>query len=62
MWRLKQKIISHIQSYTLSRGRILENCPTVKSSFGMEVCALLYLKWITNEVLCIAQGALLNEM
>ena len=30
--------------------------------FGMDMDTLLYLKWITNTVLFIAQGTLLNVM
>ena len=30
--------------------------------FGIDMYTLLYLKWITNKVLCIAQGTLLNVM
>ena len=29
---------------------------------GMDMYTLLYLKWIINQVCCIAQGTLLNVM
>ena len=54
-----------------NRPTDLENKPKVargtkgrKRSFGswMTMCTLLYLKWITNKVLHIAQGTLLNVM
>ena len=28
--------------------------------FGMDMCTLLYLKWITNKFYCITQGTVLN--
>ena len=30
----------------------------IVKEFGMDMCTLLYLKWITNKDLCIAQGVL----
>ena len=34
----------------------------ISREFGMEMYTQLYLKWISNKALCMAQGALLNVM
>ena len=34
----------------------------IDGEFGIDMYTLLYLKRITNKVLCIAQGTLLNVM
>ena len=32
----------------------------IAREFGMDMCTLLYLKWVTTRTYCIPQGALLN--
>ena len=34
----------------------------IVKEFGMDMCTLLYLKWITTKTSCIAHGTLLNVM
>ena len=57
-----RKRVTDLENELMVVGGGKDGGKEIVKEFGMDMCTLLYLKWITTKTSCIAHGTLLNVM